>query len=574
MSVTLEIKYFNTFVIKSSEVTHQVIGTGDGSTTAFTIAESNGNTIYAVPNSIADFQVYFDNELVSATTYIYKNRLRQITFTSAPDANKEILVVVKNWHIEESRIKGAFNGKTVDFGVRAAITDPEYAEETREASLIYSGIYNGRTRTNEINQFNPGIPNTKSIDSAFGSIQKLYAEDNNLIAFQENKVHNILIDKDIIFTAEGERTISQSDQVLGQVIAYQGNYGISKNPESFAVHAGRKYFTDKNNGVALRLSRDGITEISNYGMRDYFKSNLKLADTIIGLWDNQKKKYVLSLQETDIKNTFTGDGSTKAFSLAFSVVNESFTTINLPSPTNINQIEIFTTASGTSALTPNIDYTYNATTGVVTFTNAPASQDSINIFLRDFDNGFKTLCYDEEINGWSSFFTYKPLFGGSLDADFYTYAESNDLYKHYDLDANRNSFYGNVSDASTVEVIMNQPPSINKYFKTVNYEGSTGWAITSMLTDSDIAKPIDAYVTTSAAVENTWQDLIVSGFKKKNNKYYSSIMNQSLPQRNEIIYGEDISGIKGFFNKITLSISDTAQKELFAVSSEYELLTN
>ena len=574
MSVTLEIKYFNTFVIKSSEVTHQVIGTGDGSTTAFTIAESNGNTIYAVPNSIADFQVYFDNELVSATTYIYKNRLRQITFTSAPAANKEILVVVKNWHIEESRIKGAFNGKTVDFGVRAAITDPEYAEETREASLIYSGIYNGRTRTNEINQFNPGIPNTKSIDSAFGSIQKLYAEDNNLIAFQENKVHNILIDKDIIFTAEGERTISQSDQVLGQVIAYQGNYGISKNPESFAVHAGRKYFTDKNNGVALRLSRDGITEISNYGMRDYFKSNLKLADTIIGLWDNQKKKYVLSLQETDIKNTFTGDGSTKTFSLAFSVVNESFATINLPDPTSINQIEIFTTASGASALTPNVDYTYNATTGVVTFTNAPASQDSINIFLRNFDNGFKTLCYDEEINGWSSFFTYKPLFGGSLDADFYTYAESNDLYKHYDLDANRNSFYGNASDASTVEVIMNQPPSINKYFKTVNYEGSTGWSITSMLTDSDTAKPIDAYVTTSAAVENTWQDLIVSGFKKKNNKYYSSIMNQSLPQRNEIIYGEDISGIKGFFNKITLSISDTAQKELFAVSSEYELLTN
>lgn len=574
MSVTLEIKYFNTFVIKSSEVTHQVIGTGDGSTTAFTIAESSGNIVYAVPNSIADFQVYFDNELVSATTYIYKNRLRQITFTSAPAANKEILVVVKNWHIEESRIKGAFNGKTVDFGVRAAITDPEYAEETREASLIYSGIYNGRTRTNEINQFNPGIPNTKSIDSAFGSIQKLYAEDNNLIAFQENKVHNILIDKDVIFTAEGERTISQSDQVLGQVIAYQGNYGISKNPESFAVHAGKKYFTDKNNGVALRLSRDGITEISNYGMRDYFKSNLKLADTIIGLWDNQKKKYVLSLQETDIKNTFTGDGSTKTFSLAFSVVNESFATINLPDPTSINQIEIFTTASGTSALTPNVDYTYNATTGVVTFTNAPASQDSINIFLRDFDNGFKTLCYDEEINGWSSFFTYKPLFGGSLDADFYTYAESNDLYKHYDLDANRNSFYGNASDASTVEIIMNQPPSINKYFKTVNYEGSTGWSITSMLTDSDTAKPIDAYVTTSAAVENTWQDLIVSGFKKKNNKYYSSIMNQSLPQRNEIIYGEDISGIKGFFNKITLSISDTAQKELFAVSSEYELLTN
>jgi hypothetical protein len=574
MSVTLEIKYFNTFVIKSSEVTHQVIGTGDGSTTAFNIAESNGNTIYAVPNSIADFQVYFDNELQSATGYVYKNRIREITFTSAPANGKEILIVVKNWHIEESRIKGAFNGKTVDFGVRAAITDPEYNVETREASLIYSGIYNGRTRTNEINQFNPSLPNTKSIDSAFGSIQKLYAEDNNLIVFQESKVNNILIDKDIIFTAEGDAQVTASDQVLGQVVAYTGNYGIGKNPESFAAYAGRKYFADKNNGSVLRLSRDGITEISNYGMRDYFKSNLKLADTLIGLWDNQKKKYTLSLQETDIVNTFVGNGSDVAFSLAFTIVDKDFNTVNLPDPTSISQIEIFTTASGANALVPNIDYTYNASTGVVTFTNAPASQDTITVYLRDFAGGFKTLCYDEEINGWSSFFTYKPIFGGSLDADFYTYAESNDLYKHYDLTANRNSFYGNTSNASTVEVIMNQPPSINKYFKTINYEGSTGWEITSMLTDSDTAKPIDAYVTTSAQIENTWQDLIVSGFKKKNNKYYSSIMNQSLPGRNEIIYGEDISGIKGFFNKLTLSISDTTQKELFSVSSEYELLTN
>ena len=63
MSVTLEIKYYNTFLIKSSEVTHQVVGTGDGSDTTFTIAESSGSTIYAVPNSEADFQVYFDNEL-------------------------------------------------------------------------------------------------------------------------------------------------------------------------------------------------------------------------------------------------------------------------------------------------------------------------------------------------------------------------------------------------------------------------------------------------------------------------------------------------------------------------------
>ena len=573
MSVTLEIKYYNTFLIKSSEVTHQVIGTGNGSATAFTIAKISGDTIYAVPNSEADFQVYFNNELQPASGYTYKNKTRVITFTASVPANKEILVVVKNWHVEESRIRGAFNGKTVDFGVRAAITDNEYAPETREASLIYSGIYNGRTRTNEINQFNPSIPNTKSIDSSFGSIQKLFAEDNNLNVFQENKVHNILIDKDIIFTAEGDPQVTSSDQVLGQVVAYTGNYGISKNPESFAYHAGRKYFTDKNNGVVLRLSRDGITEISNFGMRDYFKTNLKLADLIIGIWDNNRKKYVLSLQENLVTNTFVGNGSNTTISLAFTTVDASFATVNLPDPTNISQIEVFQTSRGTTALVANVDYTYNTSTGVVTMTSAPPIGDVVTVHLRDFASGFQTVTFDEDINGWSSFYGYKPAFGGSIDADFYTYGV-NDLYKHYDLDANRGSFYGNSTIASTVDLIFNKPPSVSKYFRTINYEGNTGWSVKSIETDSDKGASIPAYVSTSASAENTWQDLMIAGFKKKDNKYYSYIVNETLPKTNEVLFGGDISGVKGFFNKVQLSVSDTSAKELFAVSSEYELLTN
>ena len=386
-------------------------------------------------------------------------------------------------------------------------------------------------------------------------------------------MHNILIDKDIIFTAEGDPQVTSSDQVLGQVVAYTGNYGISKNPESFAYHAGRKYFTDKNNGVVLRLSRDGITEISNFGMRDYFKTNLKLADSIIGIWDNNRKKYVLSLQEDLVTNTFTGDGSDTTISLAFTVVDKDFATVNLPDPTNISQIEIFQTSRGSTALVANTDYTYNTSTGVVTMTSAPPIGDVITIHLRDFASGFQTVTFDEDINGWSSFYGYKPAFGGSIDADFYTYGV-NDLYKHYDLDANRGSFYGNSTIASTVDLIFNKPPSISKYFKTINYEGNTGWAVNSIETDSDNGSPIPAYVSTSASAESTWQDLVVSGFKKKDNKYYSYIVNETLPKRNEILFGGDISGVKGFFNKVQLSVSDTSQKELFAVSSEYELLTN
>ena len=86
MAVTLEIKYFNTFLIKGGETTNQVVGTGDASDTTFTIAESSGNTIYAIPNSESDFQVYLDNVLKAASGYSYKNKTRVITFTSAPAA--------------------------------------------------------------------------------------------------------------------------------------------------------------------------------------------------------------------------------------------------------------------------------------------------------------------------------------------------------------------------------------------------------------------------------------------------------------------------------------------------------
>ena len=40
------------------------------------------------------------------------------------------------------------------------------------------------------------------------------------------------------------------------------------------------YFSDRSRGAILRLSRDGITEISSYGMRDFFRDNLATVTTI------------------------------------------------------------------------------------------------------------------------------------------------------------------------------------------------------------------------------------------------------------------------------------------------------
>ena len=103
--------------------------------------------------------------------------------------------------------------------------------------------------------------------------------------------------------------------MIGQVSGLAGEYGISKNPEGVAVHAGRKYFTDKNRGVIMRLSQDGLTPISDAGMRSFFRDNLPNTKRIYGMYDEQKNKYVVSLQNETEASTYlfeygSADGST------------------------------------------------------------------------------------------------------------------------------------------------------------------------------------------------------------------------------------------------------------------------
>ena len=209
-----------------------------------------------------------------------------------------------SWAIEESRIRGGYNNTNVDYGVKAYLVEDNPKASFRINAMIYSGIYNSRTGINNTNVFSVGEDITKAVDPANGSIQKLYAEDTNLVIFQESKVSRSLIDKDAIYSAEGGGTVTSSNLVIGAVQPFAGEFGISKNPESFASYGFRKYFTDKNKNSVLRLSMDGITEISNYGMTDYFRDQFGVLDGIygdgkaIGGFDIYTKQYVLSLQQS------------------------------------------------------------------------------------------------------------------------------------------------------------------------------------------------------------------------------------------------------------------------------------
>ena len=214
---------------------------------------------------------------------------------------------IYDWYVEEARIRGGYNNVQTGLSPRAFLKSEQNSTEILSNSIIYSGVVNSRTGINQTNQFASGEDITRTVDPSKGSIQKLYAEDTNLIIFQERKVNKALIDKDAIYTQEGQPVQTASNVVIGGIIAYAGEFGISQNPESFAVYGYRKYFTDKDKGSVMRLSQDGLTEISNYGMYDFFRDSFKTLGTgkAIGGWDIHNKCYTLSLQPSAVNATAT-----------------------------------------------------------------------------------------------------------------------------------------------------------------------------------------------------------------------------------------------------------------------------
>jgi len=229
----------------------------------------------------------------------------------------------RNWYIEEARIRGGYNNVQTGLSPRAFLVSENNAQENLSNSIIYSGIFNSRTGINQSNQFPSGEDITRTVDPSKGSIQKLYAENTNLTIFQERKVNRALIDKDAIYTQEGVPMQTTSNVVIGAIQPYAGEFGISTNPESFAVYGYRKYFTDANQGSVLRLSQDGITEISNYGMYDFFRDQLGVLSSgkAIGGYDIHNKCYTLSLQPASASvpaQTLSFDESIKGWSSRYS----------------------------------------------------------------------------------------------------------------------------------------------------------------------------------------------------------------------------------------------------------------
>ena len=165
--------------------------------------------------------------------------------------------------------------------------------------------------------------------------------------------------------------------------------------------------------------------------------------------------------------------------------------------------------------------------------------------------------------------------------NFYSTQYSN-LWKHYASSANVTSFYG-VELGSNITFVFNMDSSKNKVFQTVNYEGDSGWQVDYFISDAtgydftssgweqfnDSSQSVLSYIA-GTYVENgiTYH----SGFNRKENKYYANLINTSTAQPGEVVFGEQVSGIKARFATVKFSTDATTDpggtKELWSVGTK------
>lgn len=198
--------------------------------------------------------------------------------------------------LESYRILDDYNAPRMDYSLRASTIIEDYEEEHKYASLTYSGLYRGDSSVNRLNEFNLSLANFKNLDKSFGPVRKLFARDTDLLVLHQDKITSVYYGKNLLVDAVGGSQVASVPEVLGTQIASQSEYGISDNPESFAVWSNNYYFADSRRGVVLMMTGFDVVEISENGMRDYFIDFFSLAPNTqkLGGYDPHNQTYMIS----------------------------------------------------------------------------------------------------------------------------------------------------------------------------------------------------------------------------------------------------------------------------------------
>ena len=261
----------------------------------YTIEINYAAATAAIPGGVSDNDL--DQDQTSALNPAV------VVLNNANNKNSDYNAYCYGNGIESNRILDGFNQPWLKYSLRASGVIEDYEQQVKDTSLTYSGLYRWDSSINRLNEFNLSVANFKNLDKSFGSIQKLHARTTDLLVFHQDKITSVLYGKNLLVDAVGGGSVASVPEVLGTQIALPYDFGISTNPESFAVWSNRMYFTDARRGVVLQMQGDQVVQISRMGLSDYFRDMMSDSSNYakIGAYDPYNHTYVIA--STDRRNT-------------------------------------------------------------------------------------------------------------------------------------------------------------------------------------------------------------------------------------------------------------------------------
>ena len=315
--------------------------------------------------------------------------------------------------IIESSFSDSYNIVTNSNG-RPSVVDVNAKKLYYPVLVRFGQSYQADTSINGTNRF--FFDNQDSYDRGFGDIQRLHVRDRYMKVYQKLKVGNVPVLTQIVKDVVGNPLQANSDQLINKIQYYEGNFGIGDATASLAWDNFADYFVDDFRGVVCRLSQNGIQPLSiMYKTNAFF---LKLL-----------KNYRRSLNNgiPALEQPYMGDPTIYG-------VFEASTNRYIIALEEINR------------------YSNN---GTLVF-----SQPSY------------TVAFDENLNQFSSFYSYKPEYLANLNTTLISF-KNGAIWLHDNENAYCN-FYGTQYEAS-IEVVFNSASIQKKTWLNISEFANTIW---------------------------------------------------------------------------------------------------
>lgn len=270
---------------------------------------------------------------------------------------------------------------------------------------------------------------TLSINNLFVDKNELYAHTPKALYFISTRAQQIQTNENNLYIGTGDIFSIPPRRLVSLSYAYGG----STDPWATTTTEAGTFFVDSLSGKIFQMS-EGLVEISNNGMRNYFENNLKLE------LDEQCKKFY--------NKEYPFKSPTDILGIGYHMVYDT------------RHRRLILHKRDFKIIDPD---KYKLTDGGMVSNdifNTPVNMFDSSVF----ENKSFTISYSLPNKAWASFHSYMPDYMWNTESDFYA-SKQNEIFKHNI--GRYQTYYDGVKKDFIIDLIANPTPANTKKFEPI-----------------------------------------------------------------------------------------------------------